>query len=397
MIDRTLPPVRLGVEGDYGDLLQSLMLSYLARYSSGEIDFRTAQCYYRAFGIDTLQFWPRVNGGRPGFLLAKIPLVLGNHYVVAIEGMTSLNQMWTWSHLDDGMVPLTGRPGHVFSFVANYAAQIGDILQTYFAGGIEWGNPLNDFTFAGHSLGASVAQVLASNFQYAYRAASVRVRGFGGLKHGSSAWYGGMNSRILTAWIYLENDPTFYVNFSGICYTSSGTFGIPYRDTRCFAPYEMQWVTLSGLTAATPNQGSVGPYFASTANLLRAFDRSNPWWFHWADTYRLMAMRLAARERDLLELRINYLEHPNENKWQNVFSPDNEWDESWFLKSDPPPEVYTQATGEQIRETTQRQHTTPLPPQPPTDPRLIGPPMRIADRVLSLQRRRNQHNPIGVP
>lgn len=324
MLARSLPMVSLESGHEFGQMLEAFALTYLARYASEAPVARVDTAYKRAWGMAHLAMFPRVPGGRPGFVLARYTQNNWTRLIVAIEGMQTLNQVVNIWPGQAAVVP-NGLQGRVCALWNTYADQILATLAAQSGDWTTWvGEPMTTITFAGHSLGAACAELCAFKHRLTHLNQQVHVWKFGSPKVGTSAWYNNRDRGVRVRSIYAGSDPMRLVPGRLIrSFFETSLWPDQLTRTYIFPPEPgIECFTHSG----EPSRSDFLEEFFSPADVYRAALRTpvnvqHPYWFHQPDYYRVMFMRVAASQNDLLKARMNYLEHNDENNWQIHWQP----------------------------------------------------------------------------
>lgn len=346
MLANPLPPVATESNRETGQMLEAFALSYLAKYNTDAILTRVRTAYQRAWGIGDITMFPRVNGGRPGFLLASYDMGTWTKLVVAIEGTTTMNQLVNLFPGSNAVVP-TGLLGRVCNLWNSYA----DDILTALAANVAWSVPVNVpttcVTFTGFSLGAACAEVAAFKHLLTHQSQTVQVRKFASPRVGNQVWYANRNRRCRVSSIHMLSDPVQLVPAQitrGIAETSL----FPDQWSRVYAcdedPNQQCFDHRGRETRARITEAFVSPSDVYRSALRTPLVPSHPWWFHQSNYYRVVFMGMAAAQNDLLRARFNYLEHNDENSWQSLYrgaGPDY-IPASTIL--DPAPDPYSYAT-----------------------------------------------------
>lgn len=401
MLDRELQPVRLGVRGDWGEILQALMLTYLARYNVAGAGVNPLQAYRRAFGITDIQFYARTDT-ELGFAVMRIPYAWGDHIVVALEGTTSSSQLWSWRYGIDGVATIAGLTGGIWGNEVLRNNSIWTRL-TGNAAFMGWATARTaQITFAGHSQGASQAYLLGARWKVAHPTQTIRVRAFGCPRFAMQQFVDNYSPEIDTFSLHTTRDPVSLIPKGGCASEFGLVLTAPPFWGASFVLMPSAWVNHLGepTEAELHDRGwtNIDAYVSllGTSPFIPCYA---PW--HSMFMYRLAAMNIAFRAGGLLNLRINYLEHDDENQWQVLFRPGSVYDLSTWNVIGTPPAAFADWTPEELR---LHNHPAAQPNLPPVD-RDTGPgesgggetDWGVVPNVDSLRRRRAQHTPmVGV-
>lgn len=364
MLARQLDPIRIEDNTPYAHLCQSFALAHLASYNNpGPQAHVWETSFYRAFAINNFVWWPRVPGGRPAVVMAYIPYGLTAHLVVAVEGMTSLSQIWSaWTGAHT-YVPVPNLPGVVHGTFKSYA---DDILALVYANSY-WANVINErttfVTFCGFSMGAAVAEIMAYTHRKTYRSQAIFCHKFGAPRFASDIWVNRRDAGVSHQSIYLGGDPVTDLLVRGMTRTSDGVFGMPNGVTEnVLDPNAESW-TLFGERDGVPPPISNRSALHSYAQSRQAITNANPWRNHLGKAYRYMFCRYASRSADLLNLRMLYLEYPDESNWQLIWRNLTPPDFSGLEILIPPPPSYDDIRASQMREFHRGVPDDPDPPR----------------------------------
>lgn len=321
MITERLPPVDRTAEISIEEIAESLALTYWAYYNAEPVQPRVNDAYRRAWGLDSYKFFPRVLP-RPGFVTTFSTLPYRKVMTVAIEGTTSLSQLSPM--LEASVSWNMGVPKWAYNFFVNQADAIYAKLHEDTDTAAAIANGMYMFTFTGHSLGAACADILAFRFRQNYPSKNVRLIKFGCPRVGNTFYVNRTGPlAVRSRNVYCGNDPIHQFPSSTVFATGLlNVLGTATRLNSCSEDtrYVLNLAGGAPYTANTENTQSSG-HFLDTAAAFRTFDTSNIWWNHMMKTYRLAMMNLASRSADMLKYRFNYLEHNDENRWQNNHTP----------------------------------------------------------------------------
>lgn len=326
MISRQLPRITLQQHVAIDEVAQALALTYLAYYNTEPMQPRVLEAYKRAWAFDTLTQFPRKLSGTPGFNVALWSGEGIKHMHVAIEGTTNLTQLlphagisaWTsgtWLGLIAGVV--TTHYGYAIDILSQLQADT--VL----------GPKLTDqrwvITFTGHSLGAACADVLALRVKVLSPIQRVRLIKFGSPRVGNRAYLNWRERLVPTKSVYCSKDPIHLFPSSG----TGGVIGralfgpiVPSDPVIEEVPYLMRRDRATWF--AGQNSEVNGYPIAYVRSLASGFAPRSSWYDHLIKSYRLAMLNLVSAQRDMLQYRFRYLEHNDENRWQEGFGPGND-------------------------------------------------------------------------
>lgn len=319
MIDVGLPPIERGPQ-NFNETVEAFAMCYLSAYSSGTVQTRPLQSYQRAWGFDNLKLWPRVPGGRPGWTLTFYTSGARTHIILAIEGMTSINQLIAaGATLNANQVG--SLPGRVVSIFDDYATAI---LATLLADAdfiAATDHRRYTMTITGFSMGAAVAEVLAAKLMAGDPTRQIKLIKFASPRVGNQNWLEGYDQRIDKSSWYTPLDP---IHTYPQTLFSRGAFPLATLQVYTFLERDPYPRILSQTGAVSDSLVTLSTLDANLAlvDLTREMNTGNRWYTHQLVAYRyFMQFRLANNGRFLNYYRFAYLEHNDENSWQVNFQP----------------------------------------------------------------------------
>lgn len=364
MISRSMEPVQLQPHISLEEAAQCLAYSCLSYYTDFAIEPRVAQSFERAWGHNTLIKFPKVVGltgpNTPGFMAFIWNDGTFKRVLIAVQGTTDSSQNAN-NPVSECLVPafrldgMTGRSGAVYRQWNRLANDVWAQVQAHPVLWAAINTERTVMTFTGHSLGAAVAEVLASNFKQLNPWRRVRLCKFASPRVGTSRWEPFLGTSVPTMSIYCGRDPIHFVPASGLrmdvnLNPLSGLAPVTIWQNlrRDHVVYRIrrdgpQW------TIGFRDDGLYNEV-AAVAWLASAMTPANPWFDHLVSSYRLGMMNFAASINDTLKTRFNYLELPNENIWQSVFVPGSgDW-RNWNAIDTIQPEAYNPPSNDSIDE-----------------------------------------------
>lgn len=338
MLALSLPPLRQGVPSDLGPLLEAAALTHLASYATSGISTRVTTSFIRAWGMTALQYWPRVTGGRPGFVMATWERDNYKKVVIAIEGTTDRSQLKSWLDGYDGMSNFVPCVGQLWSPVANHATATVTLLQADTTFNRMKSYASTAFTFTGFSLGASIASALGASFKRARPANSVTVEQFGGHNYGSAAFARGNFGAIRSRNHIYRNDPVYVV--PGRAY---GT--VPLAGWQLFTAVGSALVNQStpwfwdvrGRPSAIAPQGAGLTSTLAYARWFADTDEFVNWSHHTKENYRTLWANVANDRNDPNFWRYMFCEFPGDNVFGSRFRPGVPFNSAWIEEIAIPP------------------------------------------------------------
>lgn len=309
MIDTQLPQVRRGVPSDIGERLEAFAYTMLASYASGAIDATTLLAFKRAWGYDSLFSFPAVGTTVPAYVMAMYTTEGTTTIVIAIDGITNLT--WLAGMMrSPGSNAIAGLPGRVF----NTFDTVSETIKTAILADTVFQAAINhrrfNITFAGFSLGAALAEVLAAKFKLLYSYANVACYKFAAPRVGNYNWEEGKDPTIRWSCIYTAADPV-----SGFPFATQATNWAPFvpvvNQTLYVRDFDSTFYSLSPVRpTGLPVDNAVGSMLMLTQY------PGSPWDVHTVLAYRQLLWAMALTTGGLNEYRFNYLTTPNENNFQ---------------------------------------------------------------------------------
>ncbi len=349
MISANLQPIRMGILTDLAPKIEAYMATYVAAYNNQPVSARMLQSYQRAWGVTDITMFPRVDGGRPGFALLRWLGDGVNKAIVAIEGTTSYAQLWTSASGANRSLNVAGLPGRYWGTAVTYADQIKTLLDGTGLFGAVLARPNSLVEFAGFSLGAGVAEVLAYRYKLANPLRQMFLYKFAAPRFGNAGWNAGRNRQVPVVNILFNTDPIHAFPFTGTRLSfSEGLISNPLMETYQRDP------TIERYDFVTrPQDGYPSTFTGHEIGLMAQFYQTytplNPWFYHDRNQYRYLMTWLAFRTSDLLDYRTRYLEHNDENTWQVFFNSGSGVRPEMLSIATPAPDDATPQNPEQLR------------------------------------------------
>lgn len=318
MIDRSM--LRLPWSPVQGKLNQTetLGLTLLARYNAGAIPARVATSFRRAFAMDFLERHPVVPGGRPGYVVSIWNGDGMKRITVAIEGMRTPSQLWAgWAGFNSVLV--AGSPGRVFHAFDTYADTIRAELLNSSDFTAAFNSPNVGVCFAGFSLGAAVAEVLAVKFRAASPQRQYQLSKWGACRTGNGAWVNGNQFPSDRGNFYCVNDPVFHYPYMTMHQLNVREALWSQGWTNFAVPTPSQVFYMSGEAAPNLVEDRLISHLRSQIDTQRAITPENPWYYHRAEAYRLMMFNSCELGHAATALeahyRFRFLEYDDDNNW----------------------------------------------------------------------------------
>lgn len=314
MLSAALPKLNANQLRSFDKVLEDFAYVYWAGYAGSAIDARVNQALQRAWGHTSASLVAGVGGNQPGYVQAYWDEPGNTRITIAIAGLTVLNQLATYLQTP-GSIAATPLPGHVFNAFLTQANVIKAQLlaDTSFTNRMAAGG--TQLTITGFSLGAAIAEILASQFQALYPTKPVRCKGFAAPRVGTAAWANGTGVVRNRSANYVESDPIHlfpYITPPTISVLPVG--GSPVFS--CYAPTINQLVhSIQGEEGRGELPDNVRAYSLATSLLLAPLVGTNPWIWHDIRWYRLAYCNLVSERGDQSMFRFRYLEYNNENTW----------------------------------------------------------------------------------
>lgn len=333
-------------------IAEAFAFCYAAQYADTSVSNRMAESYKRAWDFDDWTFTPSQFLGRPGY----VRVTFGGDYrpktLLAIKGFGSWPAL---VNLRGGIGPQTVAtwPGHntnldgkVYGAFADYAATIVSELDVHL-GSISVSQMRNTpFVITGFSMGAAIAEIIATMMKRRWGINNVRLIKFASPKVGTAAW---VNQRTMSQdkWsVYTHLDPIVYAPLSTprLAGLTSNSLVPAYVNDSMAEFHDLQG-TPAGGRRLSPVEA-----FRAIATIPPGMPaRDNAWWWHHWNTYRYALCSLLQAGGFPTADRLIHLEHTDENAWGSRFSlRANDWASLITLTSPPPadrdPAVTIEAT-----------------------------------------------------
>lgn len=336
MLNRVMRRLPHGCTSPQEAALEAFAYTYWAYYNHLGTHARTSLSQQRAWDHDGVQLTSRVNGGRPGFCVAKWNSPEVKKIVVAIEGMSSLAQLWqAWV----GCNAVTAAPlaGNVYHSFKTYGDQIKALLQADDFFNETWNEPSVSITFTGFSMGAAIAEYLAVEFKRAWPSTRVNCIKFASPRVGSNVWqYGNTNPDLYANW-YLMDDPISVIPYMTMTQLSLMNLEYTMSNTYYAANRRCNIMDANGDLRNVRQLDGYDGFISAMAQTRRDVNNNNLWWWHEKNRYRVALMGVARNLGRDAEARFRYLEYNDENNFGFAYSPGVGFDESYKTVVDPAP------------------------------------------------------------
>jgi hypothetical protein len=314
MLSQRLPRIFPTYRLNYGDVLESFALTYLASYNTEAIQPRVFTSYQNSYGMDNLIMIPRTPGGRPGAVIAFYAGPHAQKVVVAIEGAIESSQVIGWNR-QPRSTTFSNTAGRVFTPFAEYATALLSALNANgaFTGFLNQRNTAVVFT--GGSLGAAVAELCAERIKALFPQKTVKLAKFGSPRVGNARYRDNLNANIARTSYYCNNDPIHWLPSGMLHNFISGWDSLGIGLT---------WMVRDETIVRMNRRGEiVGGYDGSwapavvshLADRFRTMNSGNPWFDHDFDVYRNMFCNANDVSDDLAKARFLGIEHNDENSW----------------------------------------------------------------------------------
>lgn len=341
MISAQMQPIRMGILSDLSPTVEAYMATYLAEYNNQAVSARMLQSYQRAWGVTDISMFPRVDGGRPGFAMLRWLDGPVQKILIGIEGTTSRTSWWNSESGVTRSLQVAGLPGRYWGAAVTDAAQIKAVLDSTGLFGAVLARPNTCIEFAGFSLGAGIAEVLA----YTYRAANPLrqffLYKFGSPRSGTANWNNGRSNRIPVVNVYNRRDPVHYMPAIGTRLSfSEGLLSNPIAESYVRDPVVTTYDENAIGTASYGNT-FIGGDIGTIAAHYQTMNESNPWFWHDRQQYRYMFCVAVWTGNDVLAYRMLHLEHNDENTWQTNFRPGRGLQPDMLVMASPNPDDVT--------------------------------------------------------
>lgn len=350
MIRDQLSPIALQAHVSQEEIAQALAFSCLSYYTSGEVNERSQLSFRRAWGdhyiVRVPPTGPTIGIHSPGWIAAIWNDGDTCRLLLAVQGLTSASQL-TRTTITQGFFSwpialrgLSGRSGHVYGQFKNQADEIWAAIAAHPQISPILAMPRCAITFVGHSLGAAIAEVMASNLKYNQPQKRVRLIKFASPRIGTRTWAPFSGTAVPMANVLCGRDPIHFFPFRALRLSAGFNFEIDPLAAITFTQHLCRDDNVIKMRREGPGwsvgYGSDGDLLNGLAALGSAGSSNlpeSPWFDHHIWSYRLAMMQYCASIRDAMELRFNYLEMPNETQWQFSFQPGRTDWRNWFINA----------------------------------------------------------------
>lgn len=321
---------------------EGFMAAYLASYNAAGTNPRVVQSYTRAFGFDAIYRFPRV-GQVPSFVVLKYVDGNNRRIVVGIEGVPNPSFLVTIL-CARGLPAVAAQQGRVLQLFWDAATSI--MAQINAAGILDTpATGIEDWQLSGYSLGAGIAEVMATRLGGTGANGSTRTvvcTKYGSPRVGNANWNNYLASRsdisIFTE--YCGDDPiyNFPRQMPNTAYTAATSFGAIWTNFDLASPLAVRDFYTGDV--ARRHQGNTADLLRLVNYLTQSYSvPPNPWYWHSIFSYRLMLMnRLGGLTVDLDYYRFRWLEHEDENSFGSTWQRGVAMARSAFTLLDPPPD-----------------------------------------------------------
>lgn len=320
MINQKLSPITVGPDITIPEIAEAFAFSYLAKYCTQDILPRVNLAYTRAWGCDAIYRFPRTTESRVGMMVGVFTDGELQKLVIGVEGLNNPSGIGLLLNTLESVEPFTDRGS-----VAALYPPIANLLWAMLIASPVVANMLTDnrsiVTFGGHSLGAAVAELMAARLKLLRPTKNVRLVKFASPRVGSGRWINLRpfvpNVNVLTECDPIHFFPTFARNA-----TALGLI-VPGNQLRTYTQEPEVWrlTVHRGILRQYLPAGVLAPVRAAVVDTGSTTQDGYKWSDHFADRYRVILMNYAHLSQDQLTWRFNYLEHNDENTWQDLFIP----------------------------------------------------------------------------
>lgn len=339
MIADQMPRIRMSSHGSFDEMYQALAFTMLSYYSSAVLTSRSIASYARAWGPHDLYQIPSSSSSYPGATVAVFNSGGPKHVIVAIHGISAISALLPIV-LGYGYQFVPGCTGAVY---LPFLDRANDMWTKLFALPIFAGAVSNDryvYTFTGHSLGAAMAEIIAARFKAQYPMKSARLIKFASPRVGTYAWRDNRNRDLRTMSVYNRLDPMHFFPYAP---QDLNPISAPISNfiVRNFARDEAPWRMNAAGQSFDTDYVSTNPIYAARLTIGggNSVTSASDWYDHYINSYRVRFMTYAALHDDALKYRFNWLEMPDENSWQTLFTPGmRDWSLLNVLNPDNPPD-----------------------------------------------------------
>lgn len=320
MLDRALPALAYNHTMPMMHIQEAFAYCYLASYSDAALQPRVFDSFQRAYGVGQITLVAPVVDGRPGYLMAQYDVNGDKRLIVAIEGMRTEAQVRSFWNIRQGENFVTSNGnGRVLKKFKDHATTIYNELK---ASGTFMGYlnaATTPITFAGFSLGAACAELVAEKMKIDKPVKAINVCKFASPRVGSVEYVNARNRTIIRNSFYCDRDPIDLVpNGNVVSYeiSASTNWSFPFtrdRDARRFSK--------RGEVLNSFHDGGRFDIVHHARLLSQPMTTDNVWYDHGKKAYRLMMTELAYAAGGIADLRFRFLEFNDENEWGRQFQP----------------------------------------------------------------------------
>lgn len=397
MISNQLSPLRLRATCTSEELAQAHAFCLLASYANNAFDTRTVQSFANAFGMTNYWRFPLVAGLAPSVVVAQIPYPWGNHVIVGLAGAQTLAQLAAIFAGSQFMVPTTAPVGRVQQYASLAATSVATALAGVPNIAALMADARNEITFAGYSIGGSVADVMAATTQALAPTRKIRLRKFAAPMVGDATWYANRPAQMDVACVYRQLDNIFALPMTALrTYNPVGSIqitGLPLWFRPDPSARVWDW---HGDDVGRPPPTNGFDEATAYAGFLRGPVAGNACWNHMNESYRLMMFCRMKQLRNLGFFRYAYLEFPDDNRFQRLAERQENFDPAWFGLDDPAPTaIVIEDTDAELVRLHNAQPAQNASPAPQLGDALWGGGGEWVNPSIPSGRRRNRHAPVG--
>lgn len=334
-------PLRLCRNDLQALIYEAFAHTFLAGYNTGSISSRVDTSFRRAYQATTLNSFPRVDGGRPGFVVATYREPGYDRLLVAIEGTADRWQLFAGGEALS-LSNLGPDGGRVWSPPKIYSDEIIAIiadLPAYQALGNA--GQVFDECWAGYSLGGAIAEISAKRRALAMPSRRlIHAYKFGAPRVGNSTWVSFTPNNYSDSAIYFGRDPIDAIPQSGLNPPSNFGTHLIVPISFLAAPLRQIRFDDQGNEIAAPELFDCLRNLQAYAELSRRGDSASPWWDHSTFLYWYALARNARNSTDNAYYRFVYLDYEDSNHAGQTFSQSSGFTSQIWGLADPAPPAY---------------------------------------------------------
>lgn len=315
MLAEHLPPL-FASDGNENSLMgEAWALTHLAYYATSGLTARSTESFKRSYAMDSIAATPRVPGGRPGFVVSKWDSDDIQKIVIAIEGATDWQQILQISEATAlaNFGAVANR--RILQLFETYRGEIS--VQLGLAGVPAWidSKASARVVFAGHSLGAAMAELLAEGYAALYPNRYVSCYKFGAPRIGNEVHVNNLLPLYNRLSVYAHTDPIQLIPNVGIPRNAAGAFATNLPVGFLRPDGRGRGIGDDGLQSSPYESLPLDQVIRIIAQVNAASVPSNPWYWHHRNAYRYVISQLFPDRLTMEPLRFRHWELPDENSW----------------------------------------------------------------------------------